>query len=78
MALLARFGRIWYLSGLLSELRNWLETFLALDDASETPAPPSLRANMFFGLARLAYDRGERESATRLAEGSLATAQQDR
>ena len=27
MALLTRFGRIWYLSGLLSELRGWLETF---------------------------------------------------
>ena len=37
MALLKRFGRIWYLSGLLSELRGWLETFLALDAASERP-----------------------------------------
>jgi predicted ATPase/DNA-binding XRE family transcriptional regulator len=74
MALLARFARIWYHSGLLSELRGWLETFLALDDASEMPVPPSLRANMLFGLARLAYDRGEREDAARWAEESLAAA----
>ena len=74
MLLLARFARIWYHSGLLSELRGWLETFLALDDASETPAPSALRASMLYGLARLAYDRGEREDAARRAHESLAAA----
>lgn len=74
MALLTRFARTWYLNGLLSELRGWLETFLALDDASGVPAPLSLRANTLFGLARLAYDRGERENAARWADESLAVA----
>ena len=76
MALLKRFGRIWYLSGLLSEMRGWLETFLALDVASETPAPPALRANALFGAARLAYDRGETENAERLADESLRAARE--
>ncbi len=76
MELLARFGRIWYLSGLLSEMRGWLEAFLALDAASETPASPSLRANTLFGAARLAYDRGETENAATLADESLRTARE--
>lgn len=76
MALLARFGRIWYLSGLLSEMRGWLETFLELDAASETPAPLAIRANVLFGAARLAYDRGEPEVAATYAEQALQTARQ--
>jgi predicted ATPase/transcriptional regulator with XRE-family HTH domain len=76
MELLARFGRIWYLSGMLSELRGWLETFLALDAASETPAPPALRANALYGLARVAYDRGETENAAALADQSLEAARE--
>ncbi|HEY7342719.1 MAG TPA: tetratricopeptide repeat protein [Ktedonobacterales bacterium] len=71
MELMSRFGRIWYLSGLLSELRDWLETFLALDAASETPASPALRANALYGVARVAYDRGEIEHAGALADQSL-------
>lgn len=76
MRLLARFARIWYHTGMLSELRGWLETFLALDAASEAPVPPSLRAHIVFGAARLAYDRGETEDAARLAQDSLAAARQ--
>lgn len=76
MELLARFGRMWYLSGMLSELRGWLETFLALDAASETPAPPALRANALYGVARVAYDRGETEHAGALANQSLAAARE--
>ena len=76
MTLLARFARTWYHNGMLSELHGWLETFLALDDASGAPAPPSLRANMLFGIARLAYDRGERAVAATVAEESLAQARQ--
>lgn len=76
MALLARFGRIWYISGLLSEMRGWQETFLAMDAASPTPAPPNIRAFTLFGAARLAYDRGEIGSAERLARESLEVAQQ--
>ncbi len=76
MELLARFGRTWYLSGMLSELRGWLETFLALDAASETPAPPALRANALYGLARVAYDRGEAEDVAALADQSLAAARE--
>ena len=74
MRLLARFARIWYHTGLLSELRGWLETFLALDAASEAPIPPTLRAHMVFGAARLAYDRGETGDAARLAQDALAAA----
>lgn len=74
MELLARFGRIWYLSGMPTELRGWLETFLTLDAASETPAPPALRANALYGVARLTYDRGETEEAGALANQSLAAA----
>jgi tetratricopeptide (TPR) repeat protein len=76
MELLARFGRIWYLSGMLSELRGWLETFLALDAASETPAPPALRANALYGVARVVYDRGETEEAGVLANQSLQAARE--
>jgi predicted ATPase/DNA-binding XRE family transcriptional regulator len=76
MELLARYGRIWYLSGMLSELRGWLETFLALDAASETPAPPALRANALYGLARVAYDRGETEDVRALANQSLEAARE--
>ncbi|HEU4785023.1 MAG TPA: hypothetical protein VFS83_16930, partial [Ktedonobacterales bacterium] len=76
MELLARFGRIWYLSGMLSELRGWLETFLARDAASETPAPPALRANALYGLARVAYDRGETENLGVLASQSLEAARE--
>jgi tetratricopeptide (TPR) repeat protein len=76
MELLARFGRTWYLSGMLSELSGWLETFLALDAASQTPAPPALRANTLYGLARVAYDRGETEDAGALADQSLEAARE--
>ena len=76
MELLARFGRIWYLSGMLSELRGWLETLLALDAASETSAPPALRANALYGLARVVYDRGETEEAGVLANQSLQAARE--
>ena len=76
MELLARFGRIWYLSGMLSELRGWLETFLALDAASGMPAPPALRANALYGAARVAYDRGETETAGTLANQSLQAARE--
>ncbi|MGE5334715.1 MAG: ATP-binding protein [Nitrososphaerota archaeon] len=76
MALLARFGRIWYISGLLSEMHGWQETFLSMDAASQTPAPPILRASILFGAARLAYDRGETGSAEELARASLEVAQQ--
>ena len=74
LALQARFGRTWYLSGLRDELRAWQEIFLALDDASETPAPLAWRALALYGSARLAYDRGERDTAVTLAEGSLQAA----
>ncbi len=74
MELMARFGRIWYLSGLLSELRDWLETLLALDAANGMSAPPALRANALFGAARVAYDRGESEHAADLANRSLQAA----
>lgn len=76
MELLLRFGRIWYLSGMLSELRGWLEAFLALDAASEVPAPPALRANALYGLARVTYDRGETENAGMLVEQSLEAARE--
>jgi predicted ATPase/transcriptional regulator with XRE-family HTH domain len=76
MELLARFGRIWYLSGLLSELRGWLENFLALDDASGMSAPPALRANALYGVARVAYDRGETDNADALAKRSLQAARE--
>jgi predicted ATPase/DNA-binding XRE family transcriptional regulator/Tfp pilus assembly protein PilF len=76
MELLLRFGRIWYLSGMLSELRGWLETFLALDAASEIPTPPALRANALYGLARVTYDRGETENAGMLVEQSLEAARE--
>jgi tetratricopeptide (TPR) repeat protein len=76
MELLARFGRTWYLSGMLSELRGWLETFLALDAASEKPALPALRANALYGLARVVYDRGETEEAGVLANQSLQAARE--
>ena len=76
MELLLRFGRTWYLNGLLSELRGWLETFLALDAASETSAPPALRANALYGLARVIYDRGETENAGVLADQSLEAARE--
>ena len=73
---MARFGRIWYLSGLLSELRDWLEIFLALDAANGMSAPPALRANAFYGAARVAYDRGETEDAADLANRSLQAARE--
>ncbi|HKT38997.1 MAG TPA: helix-turn-helix domain-containing protein, partial [Ktedonobacterales bacterium] len=76
MELLARFGRTWYLSGLLSELRGWQETFLALDAASEIPAPPALRANTLYGAARIAYDRGETDQAATLANAALHAARE--
>src|SRR6185437_1905746 len=76
MELMARFGRIWYLSGLLSELRDWLETFLALDAANGMSAPPALRANALYGAARVAYDRGETEDAADLANRSLQAARE--
>lgn len=76
MALLARFGRIWYLSGQLSEMRTWLEAFLALDAASKTPAPLALRTNALFGAARLAYDRGDTGVAATLADESLQAARE--
>ena len=76
MELLSRFGRTWYLSGMLSELRGWLEAFLALDAASEIPAPPALRANALYGLARVTYDRGETENAGMLVEQSLEAARE--
>jgi predicted ATPase/transcriptional regulator with XRE-family HTH domain len=74
LALLAHFGRIWYLSGLPSEMRTWQETFLTLDAASEMPAPLALRANALFGSARLAYDRGEPDVAAAYAEEALQVA----
>lgn len=74
LALQARFGRTWYLSGLRDELRTWQEIFLALDEASETPAPLAWRALALFGSARLAYDRGESSTAATLAEGALQAA----
>lgn len=76
MALLARFGRTWYLSGQLSELRAWLEAFLALDAVSEIPAPLALRTNTLFGSARLAYDRGDTDGAATLADESLQAARE--
>jgi predicted ATPase len=76
MELLLGFGRTWYLSGLLSELRGWLETFLALDTASGRPAPPALRASALYGAARLAYDRTETEDAGILADESLQAARE--
>ena len=61
---------------MLSELRGWLETFLSFDAASETPAPPALRANALYGVARVAYDRGETDNADALAKRSLQAARE--
>ncbi len=76
LRLLIACGRIWYIRGLGPELGRWFEDLLALDTtAGGRAAPPALRVQALYGIARFVQDQGQYERVERLAREGLELAE---
>ena len=76
LRLLVACGRSWYSRGMAQELGHWFEDLLALDTtAGARSAPPALRVQALYVLARFVQDQGQYERVEQLARESLELAE---
>jgi predicted ATPase/transcriptional regulator with XRE-family HTH domain len=76
---LTGFARLWHIRGQITEAVRWNEQMLALDAKArargERAAPPSLRVEKLYSLARILLSRGQVKPAEGFAQEALDLAQ---